>query len=81
MGDDELVAGSAWGDDVPREYVGVDDGQVMGGGEAVGDGGFARGNAAGQTDHWESQRENVARGVTYYRASRWRCRELATVYL
>lgn len=49
VGDDAVVARGAWFDDLAGEDVGVDDGEVVGGGaEDVGDGGFASCEGAGE---------------------------------
>lgn len=51
MLEDLLVAKGAGSDDLAGEEVGVDDGEGMRGGvEEGGDGGFARGEGAGEAD-------------------------------
>ena len=55
MGYDFVVAGRAWFDDLAGDFVGVDDGEVVrGGGENLGDGGFAGCDAAGQSEEEHS---------------------------
>jgi len=48
VGYDFVVARRSWLDDLAGDFVGVDDGEVVGwGGEDLGDGGFAGCDAAG----------------------------------
>lgn len=63
MGDDEVVSGRSWGDDESGEEVGVDDGEVMDGGEEVGNGGFPGGYPARQADDWVYVSVRVLRTV------------------